>query len=76
MLHMCLMYQLNNLNNFPLLHTIHSYIRYILVDLDGNGYDGFVFMYDTGDNGGINGDVNSNATNKGGYAKSEVAFCR
>ena len=43
-------------------------IKYILVDLDGNEYDGFVFMY----NSGTTSKLNRNSTNKGGYVSTDV----
>ena len=48
-------------------HKIYRTNRYILVDLDGNGYDGFVFMYDTLSNTNIN-DIE---TNENGYIGSD-----
>ena len=44
-------------------------VRYVLVDLDGNEYDGFVFMYNTGSKLAMN----STNTSSGGYAASELA---
>jgi hypothetical protein len=44
-------------------------IKYVLVDLDGNDYDGFVFMY----NSGSKLAMNSTNINKGGYTASELA---
>ena len=44
-------------------------VKYILVDLDGNEYDGFVFMY----NSGSKTTMNSVNHNVGGYAASELA---
>ena len=43
-------------------------VKYILVDLDGNDYDGFVFMY----NSGTSLAMNSTTTNTGGYVSSEM----
>ena len=40
-----------------------------MVDLDGNDYDGFVFMYNTG----RSLEMNSTNTSVGGYAASELA---
>ena len=42
--------------------------KYVLVDLDGNDYDGFVFMY----NSRTTSKLNSTATNKGGYISTDV----
>ncbi len=44
-------------------------VVYTLVDTDGNEYDGFVFMY----NSFLSGSMNSNGSNIGGYASSELA---
>ena len=44
-------------------------VKYVLVDLDGNDYDGLVFMYNTGSKI----QMNSTSTNAGGYASSELA---
>ena len=41
---------------------------YVLVDLDGNDYDGFIFMY----NSGRIKVMNSSGANAGGYANSEM----
>ena len=43
-------------------------VKYILVDLDGNEYDGFVFMY----NSGTKSQLNSTSTNQGGYVSTDV----
>ena len=43
-------------------------VKYVLVDLDGNDYDGFVFMY----NSGTTSKLNSTSTNKGGYVSTDV----
>ena len=43
-------------------------VKYILVDLDGNDYDGFVFMY----NSGTKSKLNSTSTNQGGYASTDI----
>ena len=43
-------------------------VKYILVDLDGNEYDGFVFMY----NSGTRSKFNSTDTNQGGYISTDV----
>ena len=43
--------------------------KYILVDLDGNTYDGFVFMYDTD----MHDQMNATKTNNGGYKSSFLA---
>lgn len=43
--------------------------QYVLVDLDGNNYEGFVFMY----NSGISQSMNNTATNAGGYNSSSMA---
>ena len=43
-------------------------IKYILVDLDGNNYEGFVFMY----NSGTQKAMNDPATNQGGYVSTNV----
>ena len=42
--------------------------KYVLVDLDGNDYDGFVFMY----NSGTKSKLNSTSTSKGGYVSTDV----
>ena len=39
-----------------------------MVDLDGNDYDGFVFMY----NSGTTSKLNSTSTNKGGYVSTDI----
>ena len=41
---------------------------YVLVDLDGNEYDGFVFMY----NSGTKSQQNSTNINQGGYVSTDV----
>ena len=41
---------------------------YVLVDLDGNNYDGFIFMY----NSDTTKAMNSSSTNAGGYASTDV----
>ena len=43
-------------------------VKYVLVDLDGNEYDGFVFMY----NSGTTKEMNSTTTNQGGYVSTDV----
>ena len=43
-------------------------VKYVLVDLDGNDYDGFVFMYNSGTKEGMT----STSTNAGGYAASKM----
>ena len=43
-------------------------IKYVLVDLDGNDYDGFVFMY----NSGTTSMLNRTQTNKGGYVSTAI----
>lgn len=43
-------------------------VKYILVDLDGNDYDGFVFMY----NSGMKKAMNSTLINQGGYVSTDV----
>ena len=45
-----------------------SGVKYVLVDLDGNDYDGFVFMY----NSGTTKAMNSTSTNAGGYYASAM----
>ena len=45
-----------------------SGVKYVLVDLDGNDYDGFVFMYNTGTTKAMN----STGINKGGYVSTEI----
>ena len=45
-------------------------VKYLLVDIDGNEYDGFVFMY----NSGITAKMNSVNNSVGGYAASELAL--
>ena len=42
--------------------------KYVLVDLDGNDYGGFVFMYDTG----LSEKMNSSMSNYGGYRSSAL----
>ena len=42
-------------------------VKYVLVDLDGNSYDGFVFMYNTGVNSSMNSSLKT-----GGYAASAM----
>ena len=44
-------------------------IKYVLVDLDGNNYNGFVFMYNSGELIAMN----STYSNAGGYATSKIA---
>ena len=46
-------------------------IQYVLVDLDGNNYDGFVFMYNSGTTLQMN-TSNSNAGGYGTYAMAQV----
>ena len=46
-------------------------VTYKLVDLDGNAYDGFVFIYDTGVSMSIQ--PMTNITTDGGYAESDFA---
>ena len=46
----------------------YNNVIYTLVDIDGNEYDGFVFMYDTGKNLSMN---NTN-TNIGGYGNTNI----
>ena len=43
-------------------------VKYVLVDLDGNDYDGFVFMYNTGTTKAMN----SIGINNGGYVSTDV----
>ena len=43
-------------------------VRYVLVDLDGNDYDGFVFMY----NSGTTSQLNSTERNRGGYVSTNI----
>ena len=43
-------------------------VKYILVDLDGNEYDGFVFMY----NSGTTSKLNSTYVNQGGYVSTDI----
>ena len=43
--------------------------KYYLVDLDGNNYDGFIFLYQTGQTHKVKAD----GYNDGGYASSELA---
>ncbi len=43
--------------------------KYYLVDLDGNNYDGFIFLYQTGQTHNVKAD----GYNDGGYACSELA---
>ena len=43
-------------------------IKYVLVDIDGNDYDGFVFMYYSG----TTSKLNSTATNQGGYVYTDT----
>ena len=44
-------------------------LKYYLVDLDGNNYEGFVFMYQSC----ISHRMNSGTSNSGGYKESELA---
>ena len=43
-------------------------VKYVLADLDGNDYDGFVFMYKAGKTKVMN----STSTNAGGYVSTDV----
>lgn len=43
--------------------------KYVLVDLDGNAYDGFIFMYDTY----LHDQMNQTKTNDGGYKTAKLA---
>ena len=43
-------------------------VKYVLVDLDGNDYDGFVFMYNSGTRVNLNG----TSTNQGGYVSTNI----
>lgn len=45
-----------------------SGVKYVLVDLDGNDYDGFIFMY----NSGTKSRLNSTSTNQGGYVSTDI----
>ena len=46
-------------------------VTYKLVDLDGNAYDGFVFIYDTGNYMAYQ--PSTNLTSNGGYAESDLS---
>jgi prepilin-type N-terminal cleavage/methylation domain-containing protein len=57
-------------NIYPGSTKIVDSTIYYLVDLDGNNYNGFVFMYDANTTSNING---TSQSNKGGYANSKIA---
>ena len=58
-------------NIYPGSTKVVDSTTYYLVDLDGNDYNGFVFMYDSNKTSSINGNSQSN---KGGYANSKIAL--
>ena len=61
-----------NIYNIKVGNTkIENDITYVLVDIDGNNYDGFVFMYNSGEKTQMN-PTNTNDGGYGSYAMGQV----